>query len=76
MDLNAGDKIEMVSMGNDPRPIPAGTKGTVTGISELEIGGQVFQQVSVDWESGRTLMVLLPEDRIRKIAGPHLYLVR
>jgi hypothetical protein len=60
-----GDRIEMVLMLDDPHPIPPGTKGTVTGVSkgiyQMEI------QLQVKWDNGRTLSVIIPHDRVRKL---------
>lgn len=51
--LSIGDRVKMTGvMENDPDPIMVGTEGTVTYVSE-ELG-----QYGVDWDSGRTLMLL------------------
>jgi hypothetical protein len=57
-----GDRIELLHMGDDPDPIAPGTQGTVDHIGGT-INGQT--QIGVDWDSGRSLMVLLPGDSIR-----------
>lgn len=51
----AGDRIELVSMDNDPNPIEPGTRGTVLGHNSF--------QIHVKWDNGRTLSLAVPEDR-------------
>ena len=64
----AGDTIEMVEMeGEDPNPIPSGTKGVVTKIVSNVFSGIPEEHLSINWENGRTLKVLLPHDKIRII---------
>lgn len=57
-----GTRIELVFMPDDPDPVPAGSKGTVTGGS----GGQLW----VDWDNGRSLCLVLPVDKYRVISRP------
>lgn len=49
-----GTRIRLLRMSNDPDPVPPGSTGTVTGGN----GSQLW----VDWDNGRTLMVLVGED--------------
>ena len=63
MNYKIGDRIELVRMGDDPDPIEPGARGTIDHIGTF----QGHTQIGVEWDSGRSLMVLLPEDRIRKI---------
>jgi hypothetical protein len=58
--LKKGDRIRLVSMPNDPDPIPVGSLGTVVGIRDH----RDWTQIDVDWDSGRTLMLTLPNDCI------------
>jgi len=61
-----GDTIEMIEMeGEDPNPIPRGTKGVVTKVSSNIFQGIPEEHLSIKWENGRTLKVLLPHDKIR-----------
>ena len=63
MNYQIGDRIELVRMGPDPDPIESGARGTIDHIA-------VFQgstQIGVDWDNGRALLLILPEDIIRKI---------
>ena len=63
-----GDTIEMVGMeGEDPNPIQPGTKGVVTKIDSNVFSGVGEEHLSINWENGRTLKVLLPHDKIRII---------
>lgn len=56
-----GARIELVaSMSSDPAPIAAGTRGTVTGGN----GAQVY----VDWDNGRSLIMLPGVDHWRVLS--------
>lgn len=61
-----GTRIEMVQMENDPHPIEPGTKGTVQSV--FSSGSET--QLSVVWDNGRTLGVVLPVDRVRVLPKP------
>ena len=61
--FKAGDRIRLVSMTDDPDPIPVGTIGTVVGIYQQHD----WTQIDVDWACGRTLMLSIPPDRIERI---------
>lgn len=63
--LKAGDRVRLVSMTDDPDPIPAGTTGTVVGVYPQTD----WMQVDVDWDSGRSLMLSIPPDVVERI-GP------
>lgn len=54
-----GDRIMLLQMENDPNPIEVGSLGTVTAISSFlnDI------QISVKWDSGRTLSLVCPPDK-------------
>ena len=65
--MKVGDRIELVSMPNDPCAIPSGTKGTIRRIAHIPMSNDPFTQVGVDWDNGRTLNVVMPPDSIRKI---------
>lgn len=62
--LTKGDRIELVQMGPDPDPIPAGTTGTVRGFFD---DGQGGGQVWVDWDIDRHLNLSVPQDTWRKV---------
>ncbi len=69
MSVKVGDRVECVSMNDPYDPIPAGTRGTVTDVSEVNFGaGDRFTQVCVNWDNGRTLMPVIPPDVIRVVS--------
>lgn len=72
MTLKAGDRIELVSMPNDPDPIPFGTRGTVTwnGGWVRGITARDYEQISVKWDNGRTLGLCIPPDVVRVVNDP------
>ena len=58
-----GKRIKLGSMPDDPNPIPDGTIGTVTSVSDLiNFGDGPFRQIHVEWDSGHTLMMVSPPD--------------
>lgn len=59
-----GDRVSLVSMGDDPAPIPRGTQGTVTNVS-CWTGGE--WNIGVKWDNGRTLGLVYPEDKFVKV---------
>lgn len=54
-----GCRIELVSMPNEPDPVPSGMTGTVTWVDRMGI--------SVDWDNGRTLSVIPGVDSFVRI---------
>jgi len=62
-ELKVGDRIRLVSMTDDPVPIPAGALGTIVGIYPQ----RGWTQVDVNWDSGRSLMLTIPPDRIELV---------
>lgn len=59
-----GDTIELISMDNDPQPISPGDKGTVYLVNPI---GNNEVQIGVEWESGRKLFLIYPEDKFKII---------
>ncbi len=55
-----GTLLELISMGNDPFPVPPGTCGTVLGVDDA---GQVLMH----WDNGRSLSLIPGEDAFRKL---------
>lgn len=56
----AGTQIVLDSMGADPRPIPSGTRGTVSHVDDIGT-------VHVDFDKGRRLGLIVGEDRFHKV---------
>ena len=67
--LRVGDRIRLMEMTGDPDPIAAGATGIVMGIRHYDDGDDLWHQVDVDWDHGRTLMLVLPSDQIEIICG-------
>ncbi|MCC9656365.1 DUF4314 domain-containing protein [Roseiconus lacunae] len=61
--LKAGDRVRLISMTDDPDPIPAGTTGTVAGAYPQSD----WTQVDVDWDNGRSLMLSIPPDVVERL---------
>lgn len=55
-----GTRIELVFMGDDPRPIPSGTKGTVRIVDDIGT-------VHCDFDNGRRLGLIPGEDEFKII---------
>ena len=62
--LQPGDRIRLVSMPNEPDPVPAGSLGTVQSVHEH----CDWSQVDVDWDNGRQLMLCLPGDVVALVS--------
>ena len=56
--LKKGDRIRLVSMPQDPDPIPVDSLGTIVTVYDH----RDWMQVDVDWDNGRTLMLTMPDD--------------
>jgi hypothetical protein len=62
-----GDRIVLIEMLDDSDPIPPGSLGTVEWCERVEsVFESPFWQVSVKWDSGRGLMLVMPPDKARK----------
>lgn len=59
MNVQAGDRVRITGPMDDPDPLPTGLTGTVQWLN-TGAGGEVIQ-IDVEWDNGRSLM-LLPED--------------
>lgn len=53
-----GTRLELIEMGDDPRPVASGTRGTVKVVDDM---GSIHMQ----WDNGRTLHPDLPGTHIR-----------
>lgn len=49
-------RVRLISMPNDPDPIPVGTEGTVVGGYDDPYGD--LSQIWVKWDNGRTLNLI------------------
>jgi hypothetical protein len=61
--FKAGDRVRLVSMTDDPDPIPVGMVGTVAGVYPH----RDWLQVDVRWDNGRSLMLCIPPDEVETI---------
>jgi hypothetical protein len=68
--MKTGQRIKLIRMPDDPNPIPPGTTGTITSISEVMVPGSPFTQVGVNWDNGRTLMLCVPPDEVEFLGEP------
>ena len=57
----AGTRVQLDKMGDDPRPVPAGTKGTV--VADDDIG-----TLHVKFDNGRALGICPEVDSFHKIS--------
>lgn len=64
MTLQPDDRIELIEMPADPNPVPVGATGTVKWVSHFD-SPHPYDQVGVSWDNGRSLMLLIPPDRVR-----------
>ncbi len=63
--IQPGDRIVLLSMPDDPDPVPVGTEGTVEDVNDVEPGA--FTQVEVRRDNGRRLMLSMPPDEVRVV---------
>jgi hypothetical protein len=49
-----GKRIKLISMVNEQHPVESGTEGTITSVG--------FDVISVQWDNGRRLGVIIGED--------------
>lgn len=59
-----GDRVQITGLMDDPDPLPVGLRGTVNWLGAWT--GLYNQQIGVQWDDGRTLM-LLPSDPFKVI---------
>lgn len=58
-----GTRVVLLNMPYDPDPVPTGVQGTVTG------GSKASEYVTVRWDNGRSLNLLLGVDDFTVVAG-------
>ena len=56
--VTKGSRIRLLSMPDDPDPIPAGSEGVV-----IEVCGGSLPQLEVRWDCGRSLSLIPGVDR-------------
>ena len=62
--LKVGDRVRLVSMTDDPDPILEGEIGTLIAVYPQD----GWHQVDVQWDSGRSLMLVIPPDRVEIVS--------
>ena len=55
-----GTRLELISMGKDPDPVPPGTRGTVERVNS-------YGDIEMSWDNGRSLSLIPGEDSFRKL---------
>tara|TARA_Y100000310_G_scaffold275757_2_gene292465 strand:+ start:1604 stop:1834 length:231 start_codon:yes stop_codon:yes gene_type:complete len=66
-----GDRIRLLTMHDDPDPVPKGEVGTVVGVARHGGGNSTWHQIDVAWDNGRTLMLVVPPDRFEMVGDHH-----
>lgn len=67
MEIKKGDRIELVYMGEDPDPIPVGTRGTVQLVNPLRFRDGAETQYLIKWDNGRSLSCITPPDLLKVV---------
>lgn len=65
MNYPPGTRLELISMGEDPRPIPPGCRGTVHCVDDM---GTIHTR----WDNGRSLGLVPGEDSFHKLTQEEL----
>ena len=60
--LSPGDRIRLLSMPDDPDPIPAGSLGTVLSVTTGPLA-----QIEVRWDSSRSLALIPGVDQFEVV---------
>ena len=61
--LQKGDRVELITMSQDPNPIPNGTKGVVTKANNVQ-GEMIYE---MQWDNGRSLSLIGSVDIWKKL---------
>ena len=62
-----GDRIRLMAMPDDPDPLPVGSTGTVTSVTEGPLA-----QIGVEWDCGRSLLLIPGTDEFEVIDDSNL----
>ncbi len=54
--VSVGDRVMITGYMDDPDPIPIGVKGTVDYVGSWT--SELTEQIGVDWDNGRKLLLL------------------
>ena len=65
MNYPPGTRLELISMGKDPDPVPPGTRGTVERVNS-------YGDIEMSWDNGRSLSLIPGEDSFRKLTMEEL----
>lgn len=60
-----GTRVVLLNMGNDPRPIESGTRGTVRVVDDIGT-------IHCDFDNGRSLGIVPGEDSFRELTDEEL----
>ena len=60
-----GTRLELISMGKDPDPVPPGTRGTVERVNS-------YGDIEMSWDNGRSLSLIPGEDSVRQMTMEEL----
>lgn len=71
MQFKVGDRLRMVKYADAMPAVPAGALGTINGAKEVNspIVGHPFTLLSVLWDDGRVLAVIVPPDQVEVANG-------
>ena len=67
-----GDRIRLVEMLDDPNPVAVGALGTVRAVADIGVAGKAEFHVAVDWDNGRTLSLVCPDDKFEVVVDRSL----
>lgn len=62
-----GKRIKLIDMPDDPNPIPPGSTGTVRKVTHIRWGGRDDYQIMMNWDIGRSLAIIFPNDMFEVI---------
>ena len=57
-----GDKIQVTHLDDPHTSLGPGSRGEITHINKVDLGGDRFTQYSVKWDEGGSLMLVVPPD--------------